>query len=71
MNIEINTVDKTITVKEDVNLGELFKELEEMFPDLKWREYILIPAIISYWNLTSIYPTIPKPPYYYITSNDS
>ena len=76
MNIEINTVDKTITIKENVNLGELFKELEQMFPDLKWREYTLIPSIMSYWNPCPIYPTVPELPYYWTTtsggdSNDS
>jgi hypothetical protein len=47
MKILIDTEDKTITVMEDVNIGELFKYLESHFTDTKpmsngWRDYKLI-----------------------------
>ena len=39
MKLEINTQERKIRLLEEVNIGELFTFLEEILPDLKWREY--------------------------------
>ncbi|MBC7088650.1 MAG: hypothetical protein H5T96_09345 [Tissierellales bacterium] len=63
MKIQIDTDNKTICLEEKVNLGEFFSKLEELFPDLKWREYTLETGIINYWtNPIIINPHIPYPP---------
>jgi len=42
MKININTKDKLIRLDESVSLGDLFTQLEELLPDMKWREYTLL-----------------------------
>ena len=39
MKLEINIQERKIRLLEEVNIGELFTFLEEILPDLKWREY--------------------------------
>ena len=51
MKLQINTDDKTITIEEGVNLGELYEALFKMFPKFTWKEYSIIPVkIIEHWT---------------------
>jgi len=63
MRIRIDTDDKIITIEEKVNLGEFFSKLEELLPDLEWREYSLETGTINYWtNPIIINPNLPYSP---------
>ena len=67
MKLEINTQERKIRLLEEVNIGELFTFLEEILPDLKWREYSIegisnndygYPVVIT----PITYPTYPPNP---------
>lgn len=47
MKIELDTKNKTITIKEDINLHDLYEELNNILPDGKWREFDLKKEIES------------------------
>ena len=66
MKIQIDTVEKTIKIEEKVNLGELFSYMEQLFPDLKWREFDLEVGTIINWINPITFPVYPQPfdPYY-------
>lgn len=67
MKIQLNTAEKTIKLEENIKLGELFSKLEEMFPELAWREYTLETGTIINWTTPVPYipyvPTYPENPY--------
>lgn len=64
MKIQLNTKEKTIKLEESIKLGELFSKLEEMFPDLAWREYTLETGCTIVWNNPiQVTPTFPQQPY--------
>lgn len=79
MKLEINTQERKIRLLEEVNIGELFTFLEEILPDLKWREYSIEGNIIVYdygqnpiivnpttsptFPINPIYPTAPNYPW--------
>lgn len=55
MKITINTTEKTITVEQDVIVGELVSQLETMLPD--WKEYKLMQkAPVIEWQMPTVYP---------------
>ena len=55
MKLQIDFDNKTIKLEEKVNLGELFNQLEEILPDLKWREFELeMGSITNHLNLSTI-----------------
>ena len=58
MKLQINTKEKIIKLEESVNLGELFTQLEELLPNMKWREYTLERNII--WNNPYVVPCTPQ-----------
>ena len=66
MKIQLNTKEKTIKLEENIKLGELFSKLDEIFPDLAWREYILEMGCTIVWNnpiqITPYVPTYPANP---------
>lgn len=68
MKIQIDTIEKTIKIEEKVNLGELFSYMEQLFPDLKWREFNLEVGTIINWINPITLPQYPYPqptdPYY-------
>lgn len=70
MKLQLDFDNKIITIEEKVNLGEFFSKLEELLPDLKWREFDLEMKVINYW-----YNPIPwdqsYPTYPWTTYNDS
>ena len=58
MKLQIDFDNKTIKLEEKVNLGELFNQLEEILPDLKWREFELeVGSITNHLN-PLWYPTV-------------
>ena len=61
MKLQINTSEKLIRLEESTNLGELFTQLEELLPDMKWREYSIEAIIVNNCNPPVI--TFPYEPY--------
>lgn len=75
MKLEINTKDKRIRLTENANLGELFTFLEEILPDMKWREYSIegnvvysapnpIMPFTPYTPISPVNPSYPTAPDY-------
>lgn len=75
MKLEINTQERKIRLLEEVNIGELFTFLEEILPNLKWREYSIegnivynvsnpIMSFTPYTPIGPINPTYPTAPNY-------
>lgn len=64
MKISINTKDKLIKIEESVSLGELFTQLEELLPDMKWREYTLEIGCVNWGNPIPNIPYVPYIPVY-------
>lgn len=69
MKLQINSTEKIIRLEEQVNLGELFTFLEEILPDLKWREYSIEGNVVYNVGggqpivINPITPTYPHYPY--------
>ena len=59
MKLQINSTKKIIRIEEQVNLGELFTFLEEILPDLKWREYSIEGNVV--YNVGGGQPIIVNP----------
>lgn len=59
MKLQLDTIAKTIKIEEKVNLGELFNKLEELLPDLKWREFELEMGSITNWVNPWVIPVYP------------
>ncbi len=49
MKIQLDTVNKTITLEERVSIGELFTLLNNFFPDGDWKNYTLEVKVITNW----------------------
>lgn len=59
MNLKIDTINKTITIEDSkVNFEELFKTLNELFPNDEWKKFSLIPNYIN-----NIYEPLKYEPY--------
>ena len=80
MKLQIDLDNKIIRLEDKVNMGTLFSKMEEMFPDLKWREFDLETNTIINWvnpiQITPPYNPSPSfPPQYpwirYTTSYDN
>lgn len=63
MKIQLDTVNKTITIEEDVNLHDFYEQLNSILPDGKWREFTLKVSKITEWRDPINVPRIPTPPY--------
>lgn len=50
MKIQIDTVGKTLTIEEDVNLDEFYNEINTLLPGGLWREFTLKITKITEWN---------------------
>lgn len=72
MKLSINSTEKIIRIEEKVNLGELFTFLEEILPDLKWREYSIEGNVVyNVSNPIIVNPITPFTPYSPIVPNIS
>ena len=70
MRININSTEKIIRLEEQVNLGELFTFLEEILPDLKWREYSIEGNVVyNVSNPIVVNPNYLTPPFSPYTPN--
>lgn len=82
MKIQLDTINKTITIEEDVNLHDFYEEINSILPGGLWREFTLKVEKIKEWNnpitvtphtpinpYTNPYPTYPQ--IWYTTSNSN
>jgi hypothetical protein len=73
MKIQLDTINKTITIEEDVNLHDFYEEINSILPGGLWREFTLKVEKIKEWNnpitvtphtpinpYTNPYPTYPQ-----------
>ncbi len=80
MKIQLDTINKTITIEEDVNLHDFYEEINSILPGGLWREFTLKVEKIKEWNnpitvtphtpinpYTNPYPTYPQ--IWYTSSN--
>lgn len=47
---QINTIDKTIKLEENINLNDLFKAVTVLFPENLWKEFTLEVNTVINWN---------------------
>jgi hypothetical protein len=69
MRIQLDTIKKTITIEEDVNLHEFYEELNAILPGGLWREFTLKVGEIRGWDIKTYttpnsFPPDPYPPTY-------
>jgi len=50
MKIQLDTLNKTITIEEDVNLHDFYEQINAILPDGKWREFTLKVGKIVEWK---------------------
>lgn len=64
MKVAIDTISKTITLEESINLGEFVDKLQEWFNIGEWREFTL--QIVNKITIEPVIPNYPHPiePYY-------
>jgi hypothetical protein len=62
MKIQIDTINKTITIEEDINLHEFYEEINKLLPSGLWREFSLKMTKITEWKDPITVPsTSPSP----------
>ena len=49
MRIQVDTKENTIRVDENINLGELIKDLNKLFPKGEWKKYTIETNSQWYW----------------------
>ena len=62
MKIQLDTIDKTITIEEDVNLHDFYEQINSILPGGLWREFTLKVTKIVEWR-EPITPHTPINPY--------
>lgn len=64
MKIQIDTVNKTLQIEEDVNLHDFIEQINGILPNGGWREYTLKVGVIEkFVNPITITPHTPINPY--------
>lgn len=74
MKIQIDTEQKTIVLEEAINLGDLAKKLNKLFPNKTWKEYKLEVKTITQWSNPIVIKEYPYYPWHYypwITYNNT
>lgn len=73
MKIQLDTINKTITIEEDVNLHDFYEQINAILPDGRWREFTLKVSKIVEWRepITITTPQQPINPYDTPTTNPS
>lgn len=72
MKIQLDTINKTITIEEDVNLHDFYEELNSLLPGGLWREFTLKVSRIKDWkNPITVTPHTPINPFVPIDPNPS
>jgi hypothetical protein len=71
MKIQLDTINKTITIEEDVNLHDFYEQINAILPDGRWREFTLMVSKIAEWRepITITTPQQPINPYGPLTTN--
>lgn len=65
MKIQLDTITKTIKIEESILLGEFIDKIKLILPKKEWRQFTIVPEILSNWINPIIIPwTIPAVPYY-------
>ncbi len=72
MKAKIDTSEKTITLEESINIGELLRVMKKLFPHGLWKEFTLetnVYASWSYpnWTYIDCSPTVTLPTQPWIT----
>ena len=69
MNIQLDTINKTIKLDQNIKFNELFEALNMLFPKGEWQEFTLIAHSIIYQYSNPIYirPIVDPTPYWYGT----
>lgn len=63
MKIQLDTIKKTITIEEDVNLHDFYEELNAILPGGLWREFTLKVGEIGNWGIQTYRTPNSFPPY--------
>lgn len=50
MKIQLDTINKTITIEEDTNLHDFYEQLNSLLPNGLWREFTLKVNKIKDWD---------------------
>jgi hypothetical protein len=61
MKIQLDTINKTITIEEDVNLHDFYEQINSLLPSGLWREFTLKVTEITKWK--DPIPWTPSNPY--------
>lgn len=64
MKIQLDTINKTVKVEEQVNLKEFLKVIKKLLPSGEWEQYSLDGSQITYWSYPYVIETWPKYPTY-------
>lgn len=67
MKIQLDTIRKTITIEEDVNLHDFYEQINDLLPSGLWREFTLKVTKIVEWR-EPITPHTPINPYQPLTT---
>jgi hypothetical protein len=63
MKIQIDTINKTLTIEESVNLHDFYEEINNLLPGGTWRDYTLnVTKIIEWINPITIDTPYNPPP---------
>jgi hypothetical protein len=69
MKIQLDTIKKTITIEEDVNLHDFYEQLNSLLPGGLWREFTLKITKITEWKEPiTVTPTTPIDPWRPLTT---
>ena len=64
MKIQLDTIQKTITIEEDVNLHDFYEQINSLLPSGLWREFTLKVTKITEWrDPITVTPNTPINPY--------
>jgi hypothetical protein len=50
MKLEIDTVNKTVKIADQVNLNDLVTMVKGLFPDGQWKEYSILTNVEIVWS---------------------
>ena len=72
MKIQLDTINKSITIEEDVNLHDFYEQINSLLPGGLWRDFTLKVEKIKEWNNPiTVTPHTPINPFIPINPNPS
>lgn len=64
MKIQLDTINKTIQIEEDVNLHDFYEQINGLLPSGLWRDFTLkVGKIVEWRESITIKPNTPFNPY--------